>query len=135
MYEKRDDVAHVADRLVVGGRSIAAEHVQRIDAVAERVHALQDRFDGGAGIVALDITGYGSWSVTDAGRRVLKGADKVTLRQDTLKPATKKAKRSAANATALAEGGRYRPIVWGRPPQYPWGYPRMPRPNELVSGK
>jgi ATP-dependent DNA helicase RecQ len=59
----------------------------------------------GAGIVALDVTGYGSWSVTDAGRRVLKGADKVTLRQDTLKPATKKAKRSAANATALAEGG------------------------------
>ena len=33
--------------------------------------------------------------------------------------------------SALAEGGRYRPIVWGRPPQYPWGYPRMPRPNEL----
>src|SRR6202041_1460408 len=51
----------------------------------------------GAGIVALDISGYGSWSGTDAGRRVLKGADKVTLRQDTLKPATKKAKRSAAN--------------------------------------
>ncbi len=38
--------------------------------------------------IALDITGYGTWSVTEAGRRVLKGADKVTLRKDTLKPAT-----------------------------------------------
>ena len=44
----------------------------------------------GAGVVALDITGYGAWSVTDAGRRVLKGAEKVTLRKDTLKPATRK---------------------------------------------
>ncbi len=57
----------------------------------------------GAGIIALDITGYGSWSVTDAGRRVLKGADKVTLRKDTLKPA-RKAARGAANAAALADG-------------------------------
>ena len=61
----------------------------------------------GAGIVALDITGTPAtwtWSVTDAGRRVLKGADKVTLRKDTLKPATRKAARAAANAAALADG-------------------------------
>jgi ATP-dependent DNA helicase RecQ len=58
----------------------------------------------GAGIVALDITGYGTWSVTEAGRRVLKGADQVTLRKDTLKPATRKNARAAANAAALAEG-------------------------------
>jgi ATP-dependent DNA helicase RecQ len=57
----------------------------------------------GAGIVALDITGYGTWSVTDAGRRVLKGADKVILRKDTLKPGRKGA-RAAANASALAAG-------------------------------
>jgi len=57
----------------------------------------------GAGLVALDITGRGTWSVTDAGRRVLKGADKVTLRKDTLKPA-RRAARVAANAAALAEG-------------------------------
>ncbi len=42
----------------------------------------------GAGIIALDITGYGTWTVTDAGRRVLKGAAKIELRKDTLKPAT-----------------------------------------------
>jgi ATP-dependent DNA helicase RecQ len=29
---------------------------------------------------ALDITGYGTWRVTDAGRRVLKGAERITLR-------------------------------------------------------
>jgi len=38
------------------------------------------------------------------------------------------------DASAITEGGRYRPMVWGRPPQYPWGYPRMPRPNELEKG-
>ncbi|MGC1777272.1 MAG: DNA helicase RecQ [Xanthobacteraceae bacterium] len=59
----------------------------------------------GAGIVALDITGHGTWSVTEAGRRVLKGLDKVTLRKDTLKPATRKAGRAAANTAALTEGG------------------------------
>jgi len=32
---------------------------------------------------------------------------------------------------ALASGARYRAAVWGRPPQYPWGYPRMPEPREL----
>jgi ATP-dependent DNA helicase RecQ len=64
----------------------------------------------GAGIIAVDITGYGTWKVTDAGRRVLKGAERVTLRVDTLKPATRKAARAAAkaanaaaNAAALAE--------------------------------
>jgi ATP-dependent DNA helicase RecQ len=59
----------------------------------------------GAGIVALDVAGHGTWSVTKAGRRVLKGLDKVTLRKDTLKPATRKAARAAANAAALAVGG------------------------------
>ena len=32
---------------------------------------------------------------------------------------------------AIAGPGRYRPVVWGRPPQYPWGFPRMPRPEEI----
>ena len=31
---------------------------------------------------------------------------------------------------AIRSGGRYRPAVWGRPPMYPWGWPRLPRPNE-----
>jgi ATP-dependent DNA helicase RecQ len=57
----------------------------------------------GAGVVALDITGYGGWSVTEAGRRVLKGADTITLRKDTLKPA-RKARRAAVAAEALSNG-------------------------------
>jgi ATP-dependent DNA helicase RecQ len=57
----------------------------------------------GAGVVALDITGYGSWKVTDAGRRVLKGVEKIPLRKDTLKPG-RKAARAVANAAALAAG-------------------------------
>jgi ATP-dependent DNA helicase RecQ len=56
-----------------------------------------------AGIVALDITGYGTWSVTDAGRRVLKGAERITLRKDTLK-SSRKAARAATNAAALTDG-------------------------------
>lgn len=38
------------------------------------------------------------------------------------------------SAKAIRDGGRYPPQVWGRPPQYPWGYPRRPRPNELGEG-
>jgi len=58
----------------------------------------------GAGVIALDITGYGTWTVTDTGRRVLKGAEQIALRKDTLKPG-RKAARAAANAAALAGGG------------------------------
>jgi ATP-dependent DNA helicase RecQ len=60
----------------------------------------------GAGIIALDVTGYGSWRMTDAGRRVLKGSAAVALRKDTLKPGRKAARAAAkaANAAALADG-------------------------------
>ena len=57
----------------------------------------------GAGVIAPDITGYGTWAVTDAGRGVLKGTAKIELRKDTLKPG-RKAARAAANAAALADG-------------------------------
>ena len=35
---------------------------------------------------------------------------------------------------AIFSGGRYRPNVWGAPPMYPWGWPRLPRPNEVSAG-
>ena len=67
----------------------------------------------GGVLLSLDVDGFGRDAVvTDAGWRV----------------------DLEASALDSVEGGRYRPIVWGRPPQYPWGYPRMPRPNELGSG-
>ena len=31
---------------------------------------------------------------------------------------------------AITAGGRYGPVVWGSPPQYPWGYPAMPKAGE-----
>ncbi|HEY1251028.1 MAG TPA: hypothetical protein VGH97_07535 [Thermoanaerobaculia bacterium] len=45
--------------------------------------------------------------------------------------------RWRVDLSPLAEtaGGRYRPMVWGRPPQPPWGYPRMPRPEELAGSR
>jgi ATP-dependent DNA helicase RecQ len=61
----------------------------------------------GAGVITLDVTGFGAWSVSDTGRRVLKGEDKITLRKDTLKSGRKsqdKTGRAAANAAILADG-------------------------------
>ena len=59
-------------------------------------------------LFALDCDGYGRDAL------VSDGAWRVDLSPD-----------------AETAGGRYRPMVWGRPPQPPWGYPRMPRPNEF----
>jgi ATP-dependent DNA helicase RecQ len=52
----------------------------------------------GAGIIALDMAAHGRWTVTEAGRRVLKGEASIELRKDTLKPAGRKAERAAALA-------------------------------------
>jgi hypothetical protein len=64
---------------------------------------------GAGGILfSLDIAGYGRDAL------VSDGEWRVDL-----------------DPAAIRSGGRYEPVVWGRPPQYPWAYPRMPRPNEL----
>lgn len=39
--------------------------------------------------------------------------------------------RVDSSRRAIFSGGRYRAAVWGAPPMYPWGWPRLPRPNEL----
>jgi hypothetical protein len=31
------------------------------------------------------------------------------------------------DAAAVTGQARYRPVVWGRPPMYPWSYPRLAR--------
>ncbi len=62
----------------------------------------------GGALVSLDVENFGRDAlVSDGGWRVDLSPDAVT------------------------RGGRYRPVVWGSPPQYPWRYPRMPRPGEL----
>ena len=55
-----------------------------------------------AGILSVDITDFGRWSVTDEGRAVLKGKATIQLRQDMV-TAGKKAARKAAAASALGD--------------------------------
>jgi len=49
-----------------------------------------------AGILSLDITGFGRWSVTDPGRNVLRGRATIQLRQDTVTVGKKAARKVAA---------------------------------------
>jgi ATP-dependent DNA helicase RecQ len=56
----------------------------------------------GAGVITLDVSGFGGWSVSEAGRRVLKGEDKITLRKDTLK-SKQKTVRDKADAVPLGD--------------------------------
>ena len=56
-----------------------------------------------AGLISLDITGYGRWTVLPAGRPVLTGKAKLELRRDAVTEG-KKAARKAAAAAALGDG-------------------------------
>lgn len=73
------------------------------------IEAASPRGVGGV-LFSLDVEGLGRDAL------VTGGAWRVDLSRD-----------------AISGGGRYRPVVWGGPPQYPWGYPRMPRPDEASS--
>src|SRR5262249_20843670 len=57
-----------------------------------------------AGMLSLDITGYGRWTIQPAGRAVLKGQEKIELRRQAVTSSCKKAARKAAAATTLGEG-------------------------------
>ena len=62
-----------------------------------------------AGVINFDITSFGRWTITDRGRLVLRGAEKVELRREAMhQPAkAKKAPRSsAAPVQDLTEGDR-----------------------------
>jgi ATP-dependent DNA helicase RecQ len=54
----------------------------------------------GAGLIFLDIANYGRWTVTDRGRRVLKGEERIELRRDVFDPTVK----AKAMKKALAQG-------------------------------
>src|SRR6202035_5384257 len=56
-----------------------------------------------AGILSLDITGYGRWTVQPAGRSVLKGQTRTERRRDAVTAPGKKAARKAAAAAALGD--------------------------------
>jgi ATP-dependent DNA helicase RecQ len=51
-----------------------------------------------AGVMSFDIAGHGAWTVTDYGRRVLKGAAKVEVRRETLAPAASRQKAQKGSA-------------------------------------
>jgi ATP-dependent DNA helicase RecQ len=57
-----------------------------------------------AGLLSLDIAGYGRWTIQPAGRAVLKGQAKIELRRPAVTAPGKKAARKAAAATTLGEG-------------------------------
>jgi ATP-dependent DNA helicase RecQ len=57
-----------------------------------------------AGMLSLDITGYGRWTIQPAGRAVLKGQARIELRQQAVTAPGKKAARKAAAAATLGEG-------------------------------
>lgn len=62
----------------------------------------------GAGIISLDVASYGAWSITDRGRLVLKGKEKIELRKDAMGRKADKPSRSAGAALskALSESDR-----------------------------
>ena len=60
----------------------------------------------GAGIIALDITGHGTWSVTEAGRRRAQRHCRRHIAQGHSETGKRKAARAAANAAAFADGGQ-----------------------------
>jgi ATP-dependent DNA helicase RecQ len=56
-----------------------------------------------AGLISLDVTGYGRWTVLPAGRPVLTGKATLEIRRDAVTEG-KKAARKAAAAAALGDG-------------------------------
>jgi ATP-dependent DNA helicase RecQ len=57
-----------------------------------------------AGLLSLDIAGYGRWTIEAAGRAVLKGQAKIELRRPDVAAPGKKAARKAAAAATLGDG-------------------------------
>jgi hypothetical protein len=113
------DPEHVlyVNGLRVGGATRHSGDPLRLYAIAALLHpgvnriAIEAASPTGVGgiLFSLDLDGFGRDAV------VTDGLWRVDLSRE-----------------SLATGARYRPVVWGRPPQYPWGYPRMPRPNEML---
>ncbi|MGE0723039.1 MAG: DNA helicase RecQ [Alphaproteobacteria bacterium] len=57
------------------------------------------------GLVALDIVGHGGWSVTEEGRKVLRGARRIELRQDLLEARPSGARRRRDTVAAAIAAG------------------------------
>src|SRR5262249_31272204 len=58
-----------------------------------------------AGMLSLDIAGYGRWTIQPAGRAVLKGQARIELRGQAVTAPGKKAARKAPSLPSPASGG------------------------------
>ena len=56
-----------------------------------------------AGAVTMDLAGYGRWCVTDQGRRVLKGEERLELRKESLTPQRARKERQANTVQDLGD--------------------------------
>jgi hypothetical protein len=95
------------------GDPLAVYEVAKLFRKGSNRIAIEAESPTGAGglLFALDLDGFGRNAVVSNG-----------------------AWRVDPSPEAIVRGGRYRARVWGRPPQYPWGYPRMPTPEEVGPG-
>ena len=108
------------------GERFGAEHVVNIltgtatDAIRRYSHDALPTFGAGkdrhanewrsilrqlyaAGLIFLDIGDYGRWTVTEAGRRVLRGEERIELRRDALtQPARGEARKASVKGMAAA---------------------------------
>lgn len=112
------DAWHV---LWVNGRRVGAARQHPGDPLA--LYEVAEYLRHGVNRVAIESgseTGVGgllfSLDISDRGRDVVVSDGKW---------------RVDSSREAIFSGGRYRAEVWGSPPMYPWGWPRLPRPNEL----
>jgi ATP-dependent DNA helicase RecQ len=57
-----------------------------------------------AGLVNLELAEYGRWTITERGDAVLRGAERIELRSDVLKPRERRRRRGPAEAEAVVPG-------------------------------
>jgi ATP-dependent DNA helicase RecQ len=57
-----------------------------------------------AGLVNLELSEYGRWTITERGGAVLRGAERIELRSDVLKPRDRRQRRARIQAEAAVPG-------------------------------
>jgi hypothetical protein len=109
--------------LWVNGRRAGSGRQRPGDPLA--LHSIETALKPGVNRIAIEAgsdTGVGgllfSLDLSDAGRNAVVSDGRW---------------RVDPSREAIRSGGRYAAAVWGRPPMYPWGWPRVPRPKEVGS--
>jgi len=66
-----------------------------------------------AGLLHLDIAEHGRWVVTERGRQVLRGAERIELRKDSLPPTAGRGRKAKAAPAATAAGSLEDQVLFG----------------------